>query len=1046
MIVSTTTTEKTDFDDEISNESLQNVSSMSSTTRNQDKPSIICKKSNNNQTRTIDDDTPTTQLSEWVPPTTTLQETLHLDELSIINDDNNNTNDIDIIELKENINNDFGILYIDILYTSYKYANQKQFLILSYGSQVYRTKLSCIKNQHQCWYQRCRFMIHENTKWPLFIQLYSENRRQSSRISTYTNPIRSNRSINTSTLVAYCCIYLDTFIRPRENYQNLWDIPQKKATKDQLLHPETTEQLYEGRIKYQRKLPSNWYRELYNEPHDNTESIIFNDNIKNNILTLASVWQPIRSLRISRSVWDDQQHVFYVNYDTINTDNKFITLDNLQNIINSFTEIPADALKIFNETISKYVEEVKGTTKKSQIDKNTHWWRYRPPAAVQSLGIGQNYIWHTLLNSGTYQNILQWNGSVREDFPATTTTATTNNTIDTIHIPAPVVTSIITKDTTIDSTTTDITNNENMLINHPSLYKENNVMYTNIEYADSKLKRLYIPYEIALNAQITLEDDVHKYTKIYRPKKYLYSLPHNDKCIEDSSSLITSTKRTKQENIFKKIINKASRTLELVSPSLTRAATVAYESPFVVIQHLQKLFYGDNVLDREINDTNNDSIRPIYGTLAAAVYGNLNIHTLNPLESMYCSKTINIIDSLVFLLCPICQCHLTYLLDPRERYCHVQFCIQSILVAHIDEFAMGGYISTYIAATNWGKDLSHKDTVLGTEQQQYVANQVEFLLVLNRDTGIVFQELVPSSIKRSMRMLYCSPITSHISLQVISSFSVLKKLTLRAGRLMDKPQSVSKIQPFIDLHHINMNDFEYDTTSDKPFKTFNDFFTRKLRANARIISSINDDTIQTSPADSRIVVFNDIREATALWIKGKAFTIENQLGEEALQFPQIKDEWSEWTQGGCQIVISRLAPQDYHRTHVPMDCIVGPTSDLRGGYLSVNPLAVRSSFDVFTTNRRLVTYLYNPKNGLKCFYIMVGATLVGSCVATAKEGEYLTKGSEFGYFCFGGSTVVLVYKPNTVIFDDDILRASKMSIEVQVKVGQSIAKVNTLKV
>uniref|UniRef100_A0A0A9VV36 Phosphatidylserine decarboxylase proenzyme 3 n=1 Tax=Lygus hesperus TaxID=30085 RepID=A0A0A9VV36_LYGHE len=126
-----------------------------------------------------------------------------------------------------------------------------------------------------------------------------------------------------------------------------------------------------------------------------------------------------------------------------------------------------------------------------------------------------------------------------------------------------------------------------------------------------------------------------------------------------------------------------------------------------------------------------------------------------------------------------------------------------------------------------------------------------------------------------------------------------------------------------------------------------------------------------------------------------------------------------------------------------MDCIVGQTSDIRGGYLSVNPLAIRSSIDVFTTNRRLVTHLYNPKMNFECFYVMVGATLVGSCVATAEEGTFLRKGSEFGYFCFGGSTVVLVFKPNTIVFDDDILRTSKMSIEVLVQVGQSIAKIRS---
>ena len=41
------------------------------------------------------------------------------------------------------------------------------------------------------------------------------------------------------------------------------------------------------------------------------------------------------------------------------------------------------------------------------------------------------------------------------------------------------------------------------------------------------------------------------------------------------------------------------------------------------------------------------------------------------------------------------------------------------------------------------------------------------------------------------------------------------------------------------------------------------------------------------------------------------------------------------------IGIFRLAPQDYHRFHSPLDAIVGDKKDITGNLYTVNPMAVR---------------------------------------------------------------------------------------------------------
>ena len=79
-----------------------------------------------------------------------------------------------------------------------------------------------------------------------------------------------------------------------------------------------------------------------------------------------------------------------------------------------------------------------------------------------------------------------------------------------------------------------------------------------------------------------------------------------------------------------------------------------------------------------------------------------------------------------------------------------------------------------------------------------------------------------------------------------------------------------------------------------------------------------------------------MEKATEIWIKGKDFTMERLLGtaypDEAAKF-----------EGGA-LGIFRLAPQDYHRFHVPVDGVVGEPKLIEGQYYTVNPMAIRSSF------------------------------------------------------------------------------------------------------
>lgn len=70
--------------------------------------------------------------------------------------------------------------------------------------------------------------------------------------------------------------------------------------------------------------------------------------------------------------------------------------------------------------------------------------------------------------------------------------------------------------------------------------------------------------------------------------------------------------------------------------------------------------------------------------------------------------------------------------------------------------------------------------------------------------------------------------------------------------------------------------------------------------------------------------------------------------------------------------------------------------------------------------------------------IEVGATCVGSIIQTYTPDTKVNKGDEKGYFKFGGSTIILFFKKDTVNIDADILQQSNLGFESKVSFGETI--------
>jgi len=76
------------------------------------------------------------------------------------------------------------------------------------------------------------------------------------------------------------------------------------------------------------------------------------------------------------------------------------------------------------------------------------------------------------------------------------------------------------------------------------------------------------------------------------------------------------------------------------------------------------------------------------------------------------------------------------------------------------------------------------------------------------------------------------------------------------------------------------------------------------------------------------MAFETVSDATKIWIKGRDFTVPRLLG------PSYKADWDKY-QGGS-LCIFRLAPQDYHRFHSPVDGKIGEMTYIAGEYYTVN--------------------------------------------------------------------------------------------------------------
>jgi len=247
------------------------------------------------------------------------------------------------------------------------------------------------------------------------------------------------------------------------------------------------------------------------------------------------------------------------------------------------------------------------------------------------------------------------------------------------------------------------------------------------------------------------------------------------------------------------------------------------------------------------------------------------------------------------------------------------------------------------------------------------------------------------------------------------------------------------IKKFIAHYKVNMA--EAKIADCREFKTFNDFFTRELKAGARVIAS--DENSMISPVDGCISELGAIEKDKLLQAKGAYFNLLDLCaGDKAL---------NKIFENGSFLTIY-LAPKDYHRFHMPIAGKLLQMIYVPGKLYSVNPSSVQNVPGLFALNERVIC-IFETDIG-KVAFIAVGAMIVGSMSMNwhgivapsnnrmitqwdyADKNIMLKRGDEVGHFRLG-STVILLCEHNAVRWNS--LLQTKKTLQLGEIIGKTAA-------
>ena len=220
------------------------------------------------------------------------------------------------------------------------------------------------------------------------------------------------------------------------------------------------------------------------------------------------------------------------------------------------------------------------------------------------------------------------------------------------------------------------------------------------------------------------------------------------------------------------------------------------------------------------------------------------------------------------------------------------------------------------------------------------------------------------------------------------------------------------IRAFARAYGVDMGEAERPDLDG--YRSFNDFFTRSLHADARPVDAAPDSVV--SPADGVVSQTGRIERGELLQAKGVRYSFA------ALARACAGSQFE-----GGPFATVYLSPSDYHRVHLPLAGRLTRTVAVPGQLFSVNAATESGVEGLFAVNERLVCEFETAFGTL--LVVMVGALVVAS-IETVWDGPRspyaeervvahdlaFEKGDEIGRFLLG-SSVVLAFERDRVRLD-----------------------------
>lgn len=215
--------------------------------------------------------------------------------------------------------------------------------------------------------------------------------------------------------------------------------------------------------------------------------------------------------------------------------------------------------------------------------------------------------------------------------------------------------------------------------------------------------------------------------------------------------------------------------------------------------------------------------------------------------------------------------------------------------------------------------------------------------------------------------------------------------------------------------HYDVRLDDYVIKDPEAFDSFNAFFTRELAPDARPL----DDRAEgvACPVDGTVSQLGSINQDIIFQAKGKYYSADALIGDEGRAKTYLDGHFA----------TLYLAPNNYHRIHMPLAAELVSMAYVPGRLFSVNAASAEHIDRVFARNERVVAHFASHHGPFAL--VLVGALNVGS-IETVHQGviaptalnrithwDYARserpayiKGEEFGRFNLGSTVIMLASK------------------------------------